>query len=547
MLNYSLTLLLAAILITSIAAFPAINAQSPQGQQQLESDGGLTAALNGSSFTSGDAITVSGSVEEREPDSYVAIEVIDPQSKVVEQGFPDVTADNTFTYSFVAGEQGEFDIDEPMVTSGNYRMVVTYFPPGGSLDMEQVELVFRYTTTAAAQPQAPPVTTSSQPPSIQSTTTLFQNIDDGFRVQVPQGWVIQDVNNTGSILLNESTHGYWILAQLCPKEEGQQQQLQAAPNVGGGGSSDSNILDASCEGRQENIIYILRYPDLDARLPSAFGVNTNNGITTDNVLLYHVQKLEQVGYRSMQIVNSTETAVKLTDPQTNQTIQTVPARLVEMTYSTASAPNEPRSGYFILTATNATQPNVGMTKGYSIFYEGSTAGAEITTTTTSTSSSLTPTALPTAVKQAFDSFELIAASEVAQAIVQTVQTGQTGQGGVVGQTGQSECDPSYPDVCIPPPPPDLNCDDEGIPENFEVSGSDPHGFDGDNDGIGCESESDTPDDDTDEEDDDNGGEDDDGGDGEPEPEPGDGGDGGEGEGGEGGENIPPGEEGGRAA
>jgi hypothetical protein len=39
-----------------------------------------------------------------------------------------------------------------------------------------------------------------------------------------------------------------------------------------------------------------------------------------------------------------------------------------------------------------------------------------------------------------------------------------------------------------PPPPNLNCDDEGVPENFEVSGSDPHGFDRDNDGIGCETE-----------------------------------------------------------
>ena len=47
------------------------------------------------------------------------------------------------------------------------------------------------------------------------------------------------------------------------------------------------------------------------------------------------------------------------------------------------------------------------------------------------------------------------------------------------------CDPSYPDFCIPSPPPDLDCDE--VPEkNFKVTGSDPHGFDADNDGIGCE-------------------------------------------------------------
>jgi hypothetical protein len=48
------------------------------------------------------------------------------------------------------------------------------------------------------------------------------------------------------------------------------------------------------------------------------------------------------------------------------------------------------------------------------------------------------------------------------------------------------CDPSYPTVCIKSPPPNLNCPD--IPhKNFQVTGSDPHGFDRDNDGIGCES------------------------------------------------------------
>ena len=48
-----------------------------------------------------------------------------------------------------------------------------------------------------------------------------------------------------------------------------------------------------------------------------------------------------------------------------------------------------------------------------------------------------------------------------------------------------DCDPSYPDVCIPPPPPDLDCPDITY-RNFRVVGSDPHGFDGNNDGEACE-------------------------------------------------------------
>ena len=51
----------------------------------------------------------------------------------------------------------------------------------------------------------------------------------------------------------------------------------------------------------------------------------------------------------------------------------------------------------------------------------------------------------------------------------------------------SNCDASYPGVCIPPPPPDLDCGQISF-RRFAVVGSDPHGFDSDGDGIGCESD-----------------------------------------------------------
>jgi hypothetical protein len=52
----------------------------------------------------------------------------------------------------------------------------------------------------------------------------------------------------------------------------------------------------------------------------------------------------------------------------------------------------------------------------------------------------------------------------------------------------TNCDPSYPTVCIPPPP-DLDCG-QIAHRNFQViytvPNPDPHNFDGDRDGIGCE-------------------------------------------------------------
>lgn len=50
----------------------------------------------------------------------------------------------------------------------------------------------------------------------------------------------------------------------------------------------------------------------------------------------------------------------------------------------------------------------------------------------------------------------------------------------------AECDPAYPTICLPSPPPDLNCPE--IPyQDFPVLPPDPHGLDRDEDGIGCES------------------------------------------------------------
>jgi hypothetical protein len=61
----------------------------------------------------------------------------------------------------------------------------------------------------------------------------------------------------------------------------------------------------------------------------------------------------------------------------------------------------------------------------------------------------------------------------------------TGGGG--GGGGGGNCSPAYPDFCIPPPPPDLDCADVAPHTNFTVRPPDPHGFDGDGDGVGCES------------------------------------------------------------
>ena len=259
-------------------------------------------------------------------------------------------------------------------------------------------------------------------PATQNATTtrptaLFESRLDSFRVQVPEGWVIQDVNNTGFTLAAEVTEGYGILAQLCQAEEGdergqEQQQQGAVTNVTSSGSCQQQ------QQAQQDIIHIIRYPNLGAQLGIA--VEDINDIIPDSILNYQIQKLQDVGYRDINILNSTDATIDI-HYTTAQDVPapeampqaTVPARFVEITYSTDSAPNEMRTGYLFSTASNATPPNELIT-GYSIFYERASGGTELGAQETTQSATLPP--LSPAAAQILASFELIASEEVAQSI-----------------------------------------------------------------------------------------------------------------------------------
>ena len=160
------------------------------------------------------------------------------------------------------------------------------------------------------------------------------------------------------------------------------------------------------------MIHIVRYPNLGATLGiDSDDIITNEETTADSILAYQMQKLQEVGYRDIRIFNRTDTKINVVGTALNNSaIGTVPARQVEVTYTTNFAPTDIRRGYLLSTATDATPRNLGLITGYAIFYEGGSESAEIRPA----SGGLLPSPV---VEQVFDSFELIVAPEVEQAIL----------------------------------------------------------------------------------------------------------------------------------
>src|SRR5918998_4606206 len=148
--------------------------------------------------------------------------------------------------------------------------------------------------------------------------TPFQSTSDSFSIEVPNGWIVADLNNTGFELSEELRRGYGLLAELCPE----QQQGAQAP-AGAANAANSTTTNNSCQGAQEEVVHIIRYPDLNTGMQP-----------TSNLTQFHLDKLQEVGYRNVQITNTAYRTINLTNPLTNETIQPVPATFADITYNT---------------------------------------------------------------------------------------------------------------------------------------------------------------------------------------------------------------------
>jgi hypothetical protein len=155
-------------------------------------------------------------------------------------------------------------------------------------------------------------------------TTIYQSTVDGFRIGVPEGWVVEDTDNTSpTSLYSERQLGLGILAILCP-------QSQASQDINGA---------YSCPSEGTTDFRIMRFAELETRpeFANATAVvpnNNNRTIAISDFLTFVTQFVGKIfGWKNVQIARTNDVTVNVLDPQINQTVATAPANRVFLTYN----------------------------------------------------------------------------------------------------------------------------------------------------------------------------------------------------------------------
>ena len=108
-----------------------------------------------------------------------------------------------------------------------------------------------------------------------------------------------------------------FLSALCPQE-------QALPKIGG-------LYD--CARALGDVVEIVAYPNLNTRPEFARLINQNQNITLNDLVALDIEESRKSipnpdDASRLSIESQTETTVNVVDPITNQTMQTLPARVV---------------------------------------------------------------------------------------------------------------------------------------------------------------------------------------------------------------------------
>jgi hypothetical protein len=249
-------------------------------------------------------------------------------------------------------------------------------------------------TSMAAFPIASASTIPQQqliPSLVEYSNNYYQNAMDGFRVQIPKGWVIYDLDNTGLAALGLAEQlGYELLAVLCPQD-------QALPAIGG-------TYRCPIESNPSTtFVSLFRYSNLYDRREFVPILEQNKTINISDLFAFHIQRTEEGGVTNIQIQktglkNNNMTTINVIDPTTNQTVETAPIMVAEFSYG----PPELASSYLpskrdLVQLALSNDTNTGFVVDPILQQENETLST-----------------LPPPVKQILDSFELVILPKIFQ-------------------------------------------------------------------------------------------------------------------------------------
>jgi hypothetical protein len=178
-----------------------------------------------------------------------------------------------------------------------------------------LSMVATVTTTAHAQTE--------------EGASYYTDPSKGFRVQVPDGWVVDNLNETAPSYYQRSLadYGVEVLINTCPEEI-------SLPTVGRLHTCPYP-LPPTAIGEFE----LFRFINLQDRPELAALLQEGESITTDDLLAVFIDYYRNVTfndpyvYQSIQLVTNEDTEVNIMDSQTNQTIGTAQAKFAEFTHT----------------------------------------------------------------------------------------------------------------------------------------------------------------------------------------------------------------------
>ena len=423
--------------------------QQPPPQQTVDSDNNLTqtdviltATINGANFVRNQTISVEGKVDDADitPKSGVWITVKDPMNETTHAIFVPLNAtDKSFSYGIVAGY---YDINssgfyKPMTVSGkNYTMTVVYntddgpstatttTSSGDNKSSLEVQFVFAYNHS------------STTPPPVSAAVTAE---DTG------------PASAASQFAGNQSTTGNQSMTTT------NMTTTAPAPPP----TKTNGLLTASINGTHFTT-------------NQTIAVNGTVGKAAGPFITVYVElkdpRNDTLAFEFAPVVRSNKSG---SDNQTSFSYSLVAGRDDSDAANSDSDSDHNRRFWKPM---NETGSNYTMIIGYATPAPPSSPGSAVVVSGGEYSRS--------EVEFVFAYEHLLPPEEGGGAAAVATITPEEPEEEVSEEDGE-ECDNSYPDECIPPPPPILECSDIDE-DDFEVRGSDPHGFDNDNDGVGCE-------------------------------------------------------------